>query len=462
MRRKLFVSLMALLTFNAMGMNGQKALNNTKYQSSSSVNIDQRNELLTLNTMEVKDQETSSNATHQSLLFAGVERRNISDNPDMKRSYSCPTELKIDQQHREKINNEVSKAPAKPQVQKEKKKKTLSRTNSDSELCVSRGISIDTISRCRSTDSLFSFPNPNPIRKSFPCTNLASCDQSIIFFCIRHCKDKANLNNTTHSQNAFNQFDIRAFNQSDVYMLKIIGELLRPNKVFGGSHSRHSITASLFGWELTQTSSLNEQNLGRLIGRPLSEVIKHHSFQKMINDANYSTGLEGESGNQELIKLRNFINAEKEAFEGQRNVLIPLISSNCTLNWLARLVTGNLKLNPMIIPNLGIFVFQIFPKTGIVEYVVDQQRNLKIFELSEFLSFIFECPAFQPFINPEPLSNAEAMISSYNMLGNSSDSLQFIYELLNLLGSAGNSANNNVIINNVRSMLTQISSPRGS
>ena len=247
MRNKIFIGLVALLTLNAIGMNGQK------------ISIDTKRQLP---------------------FFAGVERRNISDNQDMKRSYSCPAGLKIDQQHLEKINSDVSQAPVKAQIQK--KKQTLTKSNSESELYACNGDPINKgFRRCRSTDSLFPIKTPNPIKRSFACTNLSCYEKSIVFFCIRHCKDKANLNNVTHSQGAFNQFDIKAFNLFEVYLLKMIGELLRPNQVFGGSHSRHSITASLFGWELTQTSSLNEQNLGRLKGLPLSEVVKHHSFQKI-------------------------------------------------------------------------------------------------------------------------------------------------------------------------------------
>lgn len=425
MRKKIFVGLVALLTLNAIGMN---------------------------------DQKTSTDIERLSPFFADIDQKNTNDSSSMKRSSSCPSGLKIDRLHFTKINKEG--LPASVKVQNCNKKRTLTKSHSESELCTRRDVSVDMVARCRSTDSLFSFPTSNPIKRSFACTNLDSHDKSIVFFCIRHCKDKANLNNTAHSQDVFNQFDIRAFNPFEVYLLKMIGEVLKPSAVFGGSHSRHSITASLFGWPLISNPSLNEQNLDKLRGLPLPEVVKHPSFQKMIYNANYAISFNGESGNQVLLRLRNFINTEKEVFAGQNHVLIPLISSNCTLNWLVRLVTGNPNQKPMIIPNLGIFVFQFFPETGTVEYVVDPQRNLRIFELFEFLAFIFQCPAFRPFINLTPLSNAEAMVNYYNMLGNSSDNLHFIREFLNLLGTAGN-ANNNVIISNVRNMLSsQMPSPR--
>lgn len=147
---------------------------------------------------------------------------------------------------------------------------------------------------------------------------------------------------------------------------------------YSGENLRASSTAwvidgDLYSKKCQKDPRLNEQNLGVLEGKSISEVLKDDEFRKMLSAPEYQME-NGESGMHVIGRVMSLIYdiAHNPSLKQKRHVLF---SSQCTINWFYRAlkadITTTVKIN-----NLEGFVFRYNLDTDVIQLLTPEKISI--------------------------------------------------------------------------------------
>ncbi len=252
----------------------------------------------------------------------------------------------------------------------------------------------------------------------------------------RHVGDKANMDKTAHTSSGHSEINLETVGIDKALSLMTLGYLFKFDAIAAGTSARHDTTARLISsfspeeQEYKLMKEFDEQKLGHLGGKHEKDILRNSEFVRMFSDLNYkmkkSEAAEDENcetGGDVITRFINGINKMINSVNESRwqyveshgmnfssvqdqqdflnkNMLLYICTSRCTLNWMIKYFTGNMQLPLQLktIQNCNLFCVNYYPSIGKFDVLLNNENMPFCLSPLHFSQFALKSPVFSPFI----------------------------------------------------------------